>query len=81
MKVSEARGVVMLAAGRLGIPVFELTPLQVKQALTSYGQASKLQVQEMVKRILNLKEIPRPDDAADALAVAITCAQTKHYES
>jgi len=73
--------VVMLAAGRLGIPVFELTPLQVKQALTSYGQASKLQVQEMVKRILNLKEIPRPDDAADALAVAITCAQTKQYES
>lgn len=73
MQVGEARGVVTLAAIQNKIPIFEFTPLQIKQALTGYGQASKDQVQKMVKTILDLKEIPKPDDAADALAIAITC--------
>ncbi|MDP9475416.1 MAG: crossover junction endodeoxyribonuclease RuvC [Actinomycetota bacterium] len=70
--VGQARGVALLAAYRAGIPVAEYTPLQVKQAITSYGRADKRQVQEMVKALLNLPEIPRPDDAADGLAIAIT---------
>ncbi|PIV10236.1 MAG: crossover junction endodeoxyribonuclease RuvC [Candidatus Portnoybacteria bacterium CG03_land_8_20_14_0_80_41_10] len=76
IKVSQARGVVLARAARLKTPVFEYTPLQVKQAVTSYGRAEKKQVQEMVKLLLNLKEIPEPDDAADALAVAICCAHS-----
>jgi len=76
IKVSQARGVILLTAAKLKIPVFECTPLQVKQAITSYGRAEKIQVQKMVKTLLNLKEIPKPDDAADALAVAICCAHT-----
>jgi crossover junction endodeoxyribonuclease RuvC len=56
--------------------ISNFTPLQVKQALTGYGRASKKQIQQMVKTILKLKEIPRPDDAADAIAIALTCAQT-----
>lgn len=73
--VGQARGVAMLAAYRAGVPeVAEYTPLQVKQAITSYGRAEKRQVQEMVKSLLNLREIPRPDDAADGLAIAITHA-------
>jgi len=71
--VGHARGVVMLAAGRNKIKIREFTPLQVKQGLTSYGKASKNQIQQMVKIILNLKQIPKPDDAADALAIAICC--------
>ena len=71
--VGQARGVVILTAKQNKIPVVEFTPLQVKQAVSTYGKASKLQVQKMVKLILNLKELPKPDDAADALAVAI-CA-------
>lgn len=71
--VGHARGVVLLTAKQNEVPVVEFTPLQVKQAVSSYGQASKAQVQKMVKLILNLKEIPKPDDAADALAAAI-CA-------
>ncbi|MBU1166877.1 crossover junction endodeoxyribonuclease RuvC [Patescibacteria group bacterium] len=71
LKVSEARGVVVLTCRLLDIPVFEYKPLQVKQAVTSYGGAPKKQVQEMVKLILKMEEIPTPDDAADALALAI----------
>lgn len=74
--VGQAKGVILLAANRMKIPYFEYTPLQVKQAVTSYGRAEKLQIQKMVKVILNLKEIPKPDDAADALAIAICCAHT-----
>ena len=76
VKVSQARGVILLTAAKSKIPIFECTPLQVKQATTSYGRAEKIQVQKMVKTLLNLKEIPKPDDAADALAVAICCAHT-----
>jgi len=77
LKVGEARGIILLTIKQNKIPLFEFTPLQVKQAVTSYGRASKQQIQQMIKAILNLKEIPKPDDAADALAIAITCAQTK----
>ncbi len=69
--VGQARGVALLTLSQNKLPVFDYTPSQVKQAVSAYGQASKLQVQKMVKLILNLKELPRPDDAADALAVAI----------
>ena len=72
--VGQARGVALLAAYRAGLEVAEYTPLQVKQAITSYGRAEKRQVQEMVRGLLNLREIPRPDDAADGLAIAITHA-------
>ena len=72
--VGQARGVALLASYRAGIEVAEYTPLQVKQAITSYGRADKCQVQEMVRALLNLHEIPRPDDAADGLAIAITHA-------
>ena len=74
--VSQARGVVMLASYQAGCKIEEYTPLQVKQALTGYGKADKHQMQAMVKTILGLEEIPKPDDAADALAVAICSAQT-----
>lgn len=80
IKVSEARGVIILAAAIKKIDVSSFTPLQVKQAMTGYGRASKDQVQQMVKNVLRLKTIPKPDDAADALAIAITCAQTKSFE-
>jgi len=69
--VGQARGVAMLAAYQRSVSVYEYTPLQVKQAVVGYGRAEKQQVQFMVKSILNLQEIPRPDDAADALAIAI----------
>ncbi|MFA6995357.1 MAG: crossover junction endodeoxyribonuclease RuvC [Patescibacteria group bacterium] len=71
--VGQARGVVLLTLKQNKLSVFDVTPSQVKQAVVAYGQASKAQVQKMVKLILNLRELPRPDDAADALAVAI-CA-------
>ena len=74
--VGQARGVVLLAAYKAGVEVHEYTPLQVKQAITSYGRADKRQVQEMVRALLNLREIPRPDDAADGLAIAIAHAFT-----
>ncbi len=74
LKVGEARGVILMTLIKNKVPVLEFTPLQVKQAITSYGRADKKQMQSMVKIILNLKEIPKPDDAADALAVAITCS-------
>jgi crossover junction endodeoxyribonuclease RuvC len=69
--VGEARGVLLLTAAEAGVHVVEYTPLQVKQAITGYGQADKTQVQQMVRLLLNLTEIPQPDDAADALAVSI----------
>ena len=74
--VAQARGVAIVCAKIAKLPVFEYTPLQVKQALTGYGRADKNQIQQMVKITCKLKECPKPDDAADALAVAITHAQT-----
>lgn len=71
IKVGQARGVEILAAVNKGLKTYEYTPLQIKQAVTGYGRADKNQVQEMVKMLLNLKEKPKPDDVADALAVAI----------
>ena len=72
ISVGQARGVVLLAAAEAGLPVGEFTPLQVKQALTGYGRATKSQIQSMVQQLLGLNALPRPDDAADALAIAIT---------
>ncbi len=69
--VAQARGVVLLAAMKRGIPIFEYTPLQVKQSVVGYGKAVKHQVMEMTRILLHLKEVPKPDDAADALAIAI----------
>ena len=77
VKVGEARGVVLLALKKSGVKVIDITPLQVKQAVAGYGRAEKAQVQKMVKALLNLKEIPRPDDAADALAVALAAGSIK----
>ncbi|MDX1608484.1 MAG: crossover junction endodeoxyribonuclease RuvC [Candidatus Spechtbacterales bacterium] len=74
IKVSQARGAALLAAANSGKECYSFTPLQIKQAVAGWGQADKKQVQDMVKKLLNLKEIPKPDDAADALAVAICCA-------
>jgi crossover junction endodeoxyribonuclease RuvC len=71
MTVSQARGIVLLVASQNNIPIAEYTPLQVKMSATGYGKATKKQVQEMVKKILKLNVIPKPDDAADALAIAI----------
>lgn len=75
LTVGEARGVIMLTCGEMGSTVFEISPKEVKQALTGYGQADKQQVQKMIQLILGLKEIPKPDDAADALAIAIAGAR------
>jgi crossover junction endodeoxyribonuclease RuvC len=69
--VAEARGVILLACAQRGVPVYEYTPSQVKIAVAGYGKAVKQQVMEMTKRILHLDAVPRPDDAADALALAI----------
>lgn len=69
--VGQARGVILLSLAQASIPVHEYTPNEVKQSVTGYGAAEKRQVQEMVKTILNLSELPKPDDAADALAIAI----------
>lgn len=76
MKLSQARGVIMLAAAQRGIPVFEYSPLEVKNAVVGYGRAEKSQVQVMVSRLLGLTRLPEPFDAADALAVALCHAQT-----
>lgn len=75
ISVAEARGVAIVCAKKFGLPVAEYTPLQIKQALTGYGRAEKSQIQEMVRISCKLKECPKPDDAADALAVAICHAQ------
>ena len=69
--VAQARGVILLAAKKRGVPLYEYTPLQVKSAVTGYGQAEKPQVMEMTRSILGLEKIPKPDDAADALALAV----------
>jgi crossover junction endodeoxyribonuclease RuvC len=71
MTVSQSRGVVLLACESYKIPIFEYTPLEIKQTLSGYGRANKKQIQERVKNLLNLQEIPKPDDAADGLAAAI----------
>lgn len=78
MTVSQARGVVLLCGMQAGMTIHEYTPMQIKQAITGYGKADKKQMQEMVKTILGLKAIPKPDDAADALATAITHSMTLH---
>lgn len=78
LKVGEARGVAVYISAQANVPVREFTPLQVKQAVACYGRAEKLQMQKMVKTLLGMKEIPRPDDAADALAVALCCANTRY---
>lgn len=79
LEVSQARGVLLLAAIQNNIPIEEFTPLQIKQALTGYGRADKTQIQKMVKTILGLKAIPKPDDAADALACALCSAFSKKF--
>lgn len=76
INVAEARGVVLLAGQKAGVKIYEYTPLQVKSAITGYGKAQKYQVMEMTKRLLCLSEVPKPDDTADALALAITHAQS-----
>ena len=77
--VGQARGVLLLAIAEAGLDVFEYTPNEVKQAVSGYGSAGKKQVQEMVRVLLALPEIPRPDDAADALAVAICHLNTRRF--
>lgn len=76
MTVSQARGVVLLCARLAGLQIFEYTPMQIKQAITGYGKADKKQMQEMVRVLLKLQEAPQPDDAADALAAALTHASS-----
>jgi len=79
MIVGQARGVALMTLCEAGLPIGEYTPLQVKQAIAGYGQADKKQMQAMVKLLLNLNTIPRPDDAADALAIAITHIHTARH--
>lgn len=76
ISVAHARGVILLTAAERGIPVFSYSPQQVKQAVVGYGKAEKQQVMEMTRMLLNLPHVPRPDDAADALAVALCHSQT-----
>lgn len=78
--VAQARGVTMLACTHNGKPIYEYTPLQVKQGVVGYGRAKKTQVQEMVTSILRLKEVPKPDDVADALAIAVCHAHANRLE-
>ena len=78
--VAQARGVTMLACAHNNKPVYEYTPLQVKQGVVGYGRAQKAQVQQMVTSFLNLKKVPKPDDVADALAVAICHAHANKLE-
>ena len=77
--VGQARGVVIVTAADLGLEVFSYTPLQVKLAITGYGRAEKAQMGKMVKMLLGLNEIPKPDDTTDALAVALACAFSKKF--
>ena len=81
LTVGQARGVIILAAVQKGVPVFEYTPLQVKQALTGYGRASKGQIQQMMKSMLGLSEVPKPDDVADALAIAVCHGNSMRFNS
>ena len=73
---AQARGVILLAVQQAGVPVYEYKPMQVKQAVVGYGNASKHQVMDMTKRILNLPAVPKPDDAADAVAIALCHARS-----
>lgn len=77
--VGQARGVIILSAVENGVPIYEYTPLQVKQALTGYGRASKMQIQQMMRTMLGLSEIPKPDDVADALAIAVCHGNSVRY--
>jgi crossover junction endodeoxyribonuclease RuvC len=79
MTVAQARGVVLLCGQQAGLTIFEYTPLQIKQSLTGYGRADKKQMQEMVRVVLQLKEVPKPDDCADALAAAITHSMMANF--
>ncbi len=79
ISVGQARGIVLLAAARAGVPVVEYSPSEVKHAVAGYGKAGKAQMQEMVRIILGLTTVPEPDDAADALAVALCHAQTAPF--
>lgn len=81
LQVAEARGVIMLTLEKSGIENIELTPLETKQSITGYGQATKNQVQFMVRKLTDLKENPRPDDAADALALAICAAERYRFKA
>ena len=74
ISVGQARGVILLALAQAGLIAYEYTPMQIKQAVSGYGGAKKLQIQQMVKTLLKLPQLPRPDDAADGLAIAITHA-------
>lgn len=74
--VSHGRGVILLAVERAGVPLFEYTPMQVKQAVVGYGKAEKRQVMDMTRRLLHLQAVPRPDDAADAIAIALCHARS-----
>ena len=74
--VSHGRGVILLAVERAGVPLFEYTPMQVKQAVVGYGKAEKRQVMDMTRRLLKMDKIPRPDDAADAIAIALCHARS-----
>lgn len=76
INVAQARGVILLCGKRAGLELHEYTPLQIKMALTGYGRAQKPQIQEMVRMLLGLQELPKPDDAADALAVALVHSHT-----
>lgn len=78
--VGHARGVQILCAQKNSLPIYEYTPLQIKQAMTGYGRANKKQIQETVTKLLNLNEIPKPDDAADALAVAMCHALSQRFK-
>jgi len=80
IKVGQSRGAIILAMAKAGLKIFEYTPLQVKQAVTGYGRADKKQVQQMVKNILRLKEIPKPDDTADAIALGICHMQSRKFD-
>ena len=81
ISVGQGRGIALLALAEAGIPVGEYTPLEIKQAVAGYGGADKSQVQQMVKALLGLDQIPRPDDAADALAVAICHVHSAKYNN
>jgi len=76
IQVGQARGVILLAGVNAGVPIYEYTPLQVKQSVVGYGRADKTQVQQMIKAILNLNKVPKPDDVADALAIAVCHAHS-----
>ncbi len=76
INVAQARGVILLAVQQAGVPIFEYKPMQVKQAVVGYGNASKHQVMDMTRRILHLETVPKPDDAADAVAIALCHARS-----